>query len=256
MKTHNFLLFILIIGHRLDAQAIAFNNDNWNINAEHHAFYTLKGQQTLHIFEGVASPKVSIDFKTGIIENDIYVTPDRGFPGLSFRVKDKDNYEQFYIRPHQPGNPDAIQYTPVYNDYAGWQMYVGEGYSTAVTFKMNDWNSIKLVVAENDAEVFINDMDEPIQYMSKLKEEVVSGSIQLVGGGPVGVRYANFKIKKEVNPQLISQKKSPSVKPDRYVSSWQVPSLLKESDFSGLYELTSDFKRNLEWQRIMIESRG
>ena len=32
------------------------------------------------------------------------------------------------MRPHQVGNPDAIQYTPVFNGLSAWQLYHGDGF--------------------------------------------------------------------------------------------------------------------------------
>jgi len=256
MKTYIYLLFVLVTVRNVSAQSLAFTEANWNIEAENHAFYTLKGRQTLHIFNGIASPKVPLDFKRGIIEYDVYITPDRGFPGMRFRMKDQNNFEEFYIRPHQSGNPDAMQYTPVYNGYAGWQLYVGEGYSTTKVYSMNDWNHVKIVIAENEAEVFINDMNAPVLYMPHLKEEVVSGSIQLSGGGPVGARYSNLKITKATEPKLVSKSKVTNPLPAEYVKSWQVSDLKKESDFQTLYKVTNAFKKELEWKKISVESRG
>jgi len=38
-------------------------------------------------------------------------------------------FEHFYIRPHQSGNPDANQYTPVFNGVSAWQLYHGALYA-------------------------------------------------------------------------------------------------------------------------------
>jgi hypothetical protein len=39
-----------------------------------------------------------------------------------------ENYESFFRPPAQVGNPDAVQYTPVYNDVSAWQLYHGPGF--------------------------------------------------------------------------------------------------------------------------------
>ena len=51
----------------------------------------------------------------GTIEIEFAVGPERAFPGVGWRLRDDENYESFFVRPHQVGNPDAIQYTPVSN---------------------------------------------------------------------------------------------------------------------------------------------
>ena len=45
------------------------------------------------------------------------------------------NYENFYIRPHQSGNPDANQYQPVFNGSASWQLYYGPEYAAPVEYR-------------------------------------------------------------------------------------------------------------------------
>ena len=53
--------------------------------------------------------------RDGVLEVDVAVTVERSFHGVAWRVADDANYESFFVRPHQIGNPDAIQYTPVTN---------------------------------------------------------------------------------------------------------------------------------------------
>ena len=57
----------------------------------------------------------SVSFTNGIIEYDVAFTAKRNFIGVKFRQQDAKNSEEFYIRPHQSGNPDANQYTPIFN---------------------------------------------------------------------------------------------------------------------------------------------
>ena len=64
----------------------------------------------------------------GFVELDLAVGPERSFPGVAWRVHDIESYESFFVRPHQVGNPDAIQYTPVWHGVSAWQLYHGDGY--------------------------------------------------------------------------------------------------------------------------------
>jgi hypothetical protein len=51
------------------------------------------------------------------------------------------------VRPHQVGNPDAVQYTPVFNDIPGWQLYHGPGFWAPVSFPLDDWFRIRVAFA-------------------------------------------------------------------------------------------------------------
>ena len=133
------------------------------------------------------------EFTNGIIEFDLYITPRRGFPGVMFRWQDQDNFEEFYMRPHQTGNPDANQYTPVFNKLAGWQLYYGNAYSKAYRYKMDQWTHVKLVVSGTRAEVYIDDMEKPLLHIPELKRPLQAGSVGLKSFiSPM--HFANFTI--------------------------------------------------------------
>jgi hypothetical protein len=88
-----------------------------------------------------------VDMKNALVEFDVAVTPERGFAGLMFRYQDAGSFENFYIRPHQSGNPDANQYQPATNGSASWQLYHGDGYSVVLPLKKGD-NELWIAVAE------------------------------------------------------------------------------------------------------------
>ena len=144
-KITSLLLFVITIG--LNAQNLPSTPDIWEVQSNGHVFENFEGKPSLYLFQGVANLKSPVDFKTGIIEYSMYVTERRGFPGVQFRVADYNYKKEFYIRPHQSGNPDANQYTPVFNGISGWQLYYGKGNAQAINYNMNEWNHIKLVIA-------------------------------------------------------------------------------------------------------------
>ena len=86
------------------------------------------------------------------------LTGERAFHGVAWRVLDDDNYESFYVRPHQVGNPDSVQYNPVFNGVASWQLYHVDGFWAAVDFPMREWFTVRVVFAGSRAEVFVGDM--------------------------------------------------------------------------------------------------
>ncbi len=136
----------------LHAQTIPFDSDRWEFDARESRVEEYLGRQSLFLKGGLALVKDS-KFLNGVVEFDIAFSPERTFVGTVWRVLDKNNYEEFYFRPHQSGNPDANQYTPNFNGVAGWQLYYGEDYSAPVRYRFNEWMHVKIVVAGKQAEV-------------------------------------------------------------------------------------------------------
>ncbi|MBL7960292.1 hypothetical protein JNL27_08630, partial [bacterium] len=159
-KAFYFCLFWFAGFSGLYAQVIPFDSPRWNIKAKESKIVDYLGQKALYLNGGGAIIK-DAGFTNGTIEFDIAVTGERGFMGAVWRLVDSANYENFYIRPHQSGNPDANQYTPVFNNIAAWQLYYGEAYSTPVKYVNNEWMHIKIAVSGKYAEVYIQDMEKP-----------------------------------------------------------------------------------------------
>ena len=128
-------------------EAVPFDDERWQIEAEEFERGEHSGQDAIYLKGGVALLP-ELDIANGVVEFDVAVTGERGFAGLVFRYQDNGNFEHFYLRPHQRGNPDAMQYQPVYNGVAAWQLYHGAGYSGAVDYPLNEWVHVKLLFAD------------------------------------------------------------------------------------------------------------
>ena len=253
-KITSLLLFVITIG--LNAQNLPSTPDIWEVQSNGHVFENFEGKPSLYLFQGVANLKSPVDFKTGIIEYSIFVTERRGFPGVHFRVGDNNDYEEFYIRPHQSGNPDANQYTPVFNGISGWQLYYGKGNAQAINYNMNEWNHIKLVIAEKDAEVYINNMEIPLFYIPELKIAPRSGTIRLSGGGPSPFHFADLKVTKIESPKLKSERIPLPEISDMLIKSWAVSNSFPESNVASNFMLSDKEKSNLRWNTVTSESAG
>ncbi|KYG82794.1 hypothetical protein AWN68_13475 [Roseivirga echinicomitans] len=240
----------------MSGQEFSFaHQELWEVTGKSHVFERFEGKESLSPFQSQVRLK-NFEFFTGILEYDIYITPDRGFPGIDFRIQDAVNYEEFYVRPHQSGNPDANQYTPIFNGFAGWQLYYGQGFAQAVEYKMNAWSHIKLVIAERAAEVYINDMSTPLYYIPELKRVPKSGGLGFSGSGPSAFRIADLKVTKQSNPVLKS--KAIAVEPleKGVISSWSVSTTFEEATLEKPVDLSADMKKGLKWNKVDAESRG
>jgi hypothetical protein len=94
-----------------------------------------------------------------------------------------DTYEAFFIRPHQVGNPDAAQYTPVFNGVFGWQLYTGAGFWAPVSFPIGDWFSLRVCFNGDRAEAYVGDEAEPSLVFGLLRTPVAAGGLGLLPGG-------------------------------------------------------------------------
>ncbi|MEE8295892.1 MAG: family 16 glycoside hydrolase, partial [Sphingomonadales bacterium] len=175
------------------AEEVPFSDDRWDITGEEFRVEMVDGVEALFLQSGTAFLK-DADFHNGIIEFDIMTNGGRGFSGAYFRFTDPGNGEDFYIRPHQSGNEDANQYTPVFNGLTGWQLYFGPSFSAPITYKVNEWMHIKIVINETRADVYI-DSDEPVLHIAELKQANVAGWIG-VDSGFAPVHFANFSFQK------------------------------------------------------------
>src|SRR5690242_6627219 len=119
------------------------------------------GRKSLFLDGGAAILK-DFEMRDAVIDFDMATTGKRGFAGMDFRLdKDGKNGEELYLRPHESGYPDAIQYTPVLNTGRNWQLYNGPGFTASVDIPHNEWLHIRLVVAGAQAKLYVNDLDKP-----------------------------------------------------------------------------------------------
>ena len=125
-----------------------------------------------------------LELEDGVIELDLAVSTARGFHGVVWRLFDAENFESFFVRPHQMGNPDAVQYTPVFNDVSAWQLYHGPGFWAPLTFPLGEWFTIRVAFQGSRAEVFVGETEEPSLVVSELKHPVAPGRVGIMAGQP------------------------------------------------------------------------
>lgn len=218
-------------------QTAEFKPGSWEVKAKNHEFKEFKGKQALFLDQGIARLKNS-DFRNGIIEYDISFEQKRNFAGVHFHILDSLNYEEYYLRPHQSGNPDAMQYTPVINGNAGWQLYHGEGYWSAFPYRFNEWMHVKLIVLGNRMQVFMDDMEEPILNVHDLKlDEKVGG----LGFGTFlgAAHYANltYEESNDVKFVKIDQEENGSANSEGAITSYEVSEAFSAESLNGIIKL-------------------
>jgi len=137
----------------------------------------------------------NIDFSNGTIE--VSVAGDkqadapewaRGFVGIAFRInKDASKFESFYVRPANGQAKDlkrknhATQYFayPDY-DFARLRKESPEKYESPADIDLGQWIKMKIVVDGINAQLYVDDMNEPVLTVSDLKNgEHSTGGIGL-----------------------------------------------------------------------------
>lgn len=231
-----------------------FLPEQWELDAKEHEFVSYKGKQSLHLTAGKALLKNST-FRNGIIDYDVAISNSRGFAGMHFRANG-NNHEEFYLRSHQSGNPDATQYTPVINGSSGWQLYHGKGHSKPYNFNFGEWIHIRLIVKDSKADVFINDMSQPFLHIPDLKLSPLAGQIGISSN--LGSTYfANLTYQEMDNPPLVSKDTPLPTLAKEVISEWQVSSAFANTLLTDINDLSKfPLSKKLTWQTLPVEYTG
>ncbi len=147
------------------------------------------------LLDGGAAVLKDFEMRDGVIDVDVATPAKRGFFGFDFRIDDKGaNYEEVYLRQHESGYPDAMQYTPVLNTGRNWQIYNGPGFTGMVDIPKDVWFHLRLEVTGAQAKLYVKDMDKPALIMTDLKSGVQKGQVALFD--LTGATYfTNFEIR-------------------------------------------------------------
>jgi hypothetical protein len=249
------LLCALVPALPARAETVPFDSGRWEIRAKESRVIEHLGRSSLYLKSGVAAVRDS-KFTNGVIEFDIALPRERGFMGAVWRMQDFENYEEFYIRPHQSGNPDANQYTPVFNGVPAWQLYYGEGYSAPVSYDYDQWTHVKIVVNGGRAEVYVKEMETPALSVRELKRETKEGRVGLSVGNFAPGYFSNFTVTATNEPPLKGRPPAAPVTPPGTVKSWLVSDAFDRKSLEGKYQLTPSDGERLKWRRMGVEQNG
>jgi hypothetical protein len=174
---------VLLLAARAHAQgtetlALPPDSPRWELQGQAKATEYL-GRPSLFLDGGLAAV-TDLELRDGIIDVDVATPAPRGFFGFQFRLTDGGaKGEWVYLRQHKSRLPDALQYTPILNGGANWQLYNGPGFTGAVEVPRDAWFHLRLVVAGAQARLYVADMQEPALVMDDLKSGVQKGQIAL-----------------------------------------------------------------------------
>jgi hypothetical protein len=237
------------------SEPIPFDSPRWQISAEENRIEEYKGKTSLVLRGGLALIE-DAEFTDGVIEYFCAFPEGRAFVGATWRVQDAANREEFYIRSHQSGNPDANQYTPVFNGLSAWQLYHGEGFGTPIAYEFDAWIPVKIVVSGDEAEVYIGDLKTPALFIDDLKRETASGAVGLAIPNFGAARYADFSFETADKPELKGRVERARTAPAGSFTKWQVSDPFAEKTLEGSTEISPSQKNDLNWATLKSEPTG
>lgn len=265
-------LFFLFSSTQITGQVIPFTTENWEINARGHLFDSFKGNQAIQLKNGIAWLK-EVEFQNGIIEFDVYMEEKRSFSGILFRLEDRLNYEEIYLRAHLDGKPDAMQYTPVNNGLAAWQLYHDQGraiidgqigwkvehkggYNALFHYPYGRWFHLKLIVSGTRADLYLDNQTTPILQIRELKRGLTKGSIGIKSS--LGAAYfANFSYQKT---DAVALTKLPDFDieslPENIIPAWQISTTFSDTAIAGKQNLVPSFLMDKSWKTLKAEATG
>ena len=215
-------LFLLIA---LVALPVSADWPGWKIEAEKSRFESYLGRDALFLEKGSAWLD-GAQFLDGVIEFDVAAPAVPGFHGLAFRAADHENFEEVYLRSHLSNQPDATQYTPVFNGEWGWQIYTGPRYSLGCTITPDRWVHVRVVARGRRLELSV---DGKTLVFPEMIRTPAAGAIGInSSAGPAW--FANVVVKPNEATRAEGGDGTPaSPLPAGIVTRWRVSSAFAEA---------------------------
>lgn len=207
---------------------IPLDTNNWFIQAQAYVLEKHLGADAIYLQGGSMALK-DVQFLNGTIEFDIHLKKEQAFPGVYFRFNDKtSDAEQFYVRPHQSGNPDANQAAPLTKGITPWQLYFGPKYSFPYEYAYDRYTHIKLVVRDRLAQVFLDHSASP--HLSwNLFHEPSEGKLLFTGGSRSGFHIANVHVSSDP-PDLVQVATGERAPIENLIQQWEISDMFEEAE--------------------------
>jgi hypothetical protein len=211
-----------------------------------------QGRKSLFLDGGAAVLK-DFELRDGVIDVDVATPAKRGFFGMQFRIANEGaTAEWIYLRQHKSGLADAMQYTPVFNTGANWQIYNGPGFTGAVDIPRDVWFHLRLEVMGAQAKLYVKDMETPALVMSDLKSGLQRGQVALhVLTG--ATYFSNFEVRS--TPDAPWERHLPAMPPNT-IGRWSISPSYDALARNVEQPLSSDEMGTIHWQEVEAEPPG
>ena len=244
----------LVVATGALAAPVSFEDPRWIVQGQETEFVTVAGKQAVRLLGGSARLQ-GVAIEDGIIEFDMLVRQERGFSGAFWRRQDQDNAEQFYLRPHQSGNPDANQYQPLFNGSSSWQLYHGAGYSAPTSYRFDEWMHVRIAFQGRSAAFFV-DSDEPAFTTDRLKHDPVAGGVGVYASNFAPAWFADFEVSELPDDFRIDVVPAENAPEPDLVTAWEISSPFDWSVLADKTELPPSVTGRLAWTKMAAEPDG
>jgi hypothetical protein len=247
------IVFFESAAHSQTSQALSVPADSprWELQ-EQAKVAEYQGRKCL-LLDGGAAILKDFEMRDGVFDMDVATPAKRGFFGIQFRLdQDGANGEWVYLRQHKSGLPDAMQYTPVLNTGANWQIYNGPGFTGAVDIPKDVWFHLRLEVAGAQAKLYVTDMDKPALVMNDLKSGLQKGQVALYV--LTGATYfSNFEIR--TTPDAAWERHLPPMAPGT-LTKWSLSPSYDALERNLERPLPPSESAAIRWQDVEAEPPG
>jgi hypothetical protein len=234
-------------------ETIPLDLDGWGLTSDEATPVRYRGRDCLRFADGALSPAApNMEIADGVLEADLLVSPARAFHGLAWRVRGHD-FESFFVRPHQSGNPDAIQYTPVSHGISSWQLYHGPGFWAPITIPIDAWFTMRIAFTGARADMYVDDLAVPV-LSTRLLQGAGSGGVALQVGGP-GLHVARVAASR--GPVELVGALPPEAPPwPGTIRRWEVSDAFPEAAIAGATVLPAALAAGRSWTALAAEPGG
>lgn len=223
---------------------------------------TYDGRSALYLRRTMAALEAE-DLGDMVIEYDYASSHQSGFIGVNFRADfDTSNFEQFYTRPHQTGQPDATQYMVSTNGSSTWQLHAGPNEAFEVDLPAQTWIKVRIVAIGDRADIFVGDMSEPLIHVPDLRSTSTAGRVGIYASDrpwmtETGAYFSNITVRAATeDDQIIGEPRETAAQPDGLIDAFEVSEAFKEEAINAAYTLPDLAALDGEWTPLAVENDG
>lgn len=251
-------LLVLAPGSPAAAERLRFSGHDWSVVRGNARVEKLGGREALRCNTAVVQLE-GVTLENGTIEFDLWTEGGRSFVGVGFRGSESgSDFDHFYVRPHNSGRFDAMQYTPVFHDVSAWQLY--PEFNAAFAIPRHRWMHVKLRVVGRRLDVWLDRQSDPVLSVDHLRGRRSRGSVTLraflPGAGEQkepGTAFADVTVHQETGAAPPAPRTAGEA-PEGFIRSWSI-----SDSFAGRIELEDVEARMAsvgEWHVAAADERG
>jgi hypothetical protein len=255
------MLFGMLLAVQAQSGAVPMDR-GWELSGETTRYESVGGVPAIRSNNGRAIRR-DIVLEDGTIEFDVEVIPYRTFVYVQFRMAGDDELEEFYLRTHKNGLPDAAQYNPVWRGDSFWQLWHGRDATASPRFKYGEWMHVRVVIQGQRAALFVDTATVPT-VVATLARPARGGYLALRVFNPdptippneVVASFANLTVKPGVVTHAFGPPLGDAAHPTGTITRWQVSPAFR-ADTTAITALTpAMLDGRASWPSYAIERTG